>query len=393
MHQSSGWCCCCRPGPPSSPTIVTTEADLLRTVDSGERMSAPPPPPLPLHRRRASDDQGPAHASVLGDISVPESLTAEQHLQMVMTALSTPLASYSSDVSASGHGGSSATLVRLIPAVAARPAVPARPIPTSVRIGSWNVNHLNDRLLLTAPATAVVNVMAEIINSHFDVVVLQEVTSTTSNDVLQQLLSVMRSKFSHEDWESRWTGKGEMHCFFLRRALVESTSHAAECITDGLTHDAGLLFVACTLPRFCGFRLALLSVHLKSAEPATASAELTSLVQLMERHSSSIIAGDGALIVLGDFNLDKAEIDAVLQSLLAKRNKFKSKLVPHIQHTTMSSATSIKCNDNILVSERLTVIQQSARVIDVADVSLDPQGLLCRLSDHLPVVVAVQIAQ
>ena len=134
-------------------------------------------------------------------------------------------------------------------------------------------------------------------------------------------------------------------------------------------------------------------MHLKSAEPTTTSAELTSLLQLLSRHSSSIIAGDGALIVLGDFNLDKAQIDAVLQSLPAKHIKLKSNLVPHIQHTTMSSATSIKCNDNILISERLTVVQQSARAIDVADVSLDPQRLLCRLSDHLPVVVAVQIVQ
>ena len=66
-------------------------------------------------------------------------------------------------------------------------------------------------------------------------------------------------------------------------------------------------------------------------------------------------------IVLGDFNLDKAQIDGVLQSLPAKHIRLKSKLVPHIQHTTMSSATSIKCNDSILVSERLTVIHQSAR--------------------------------
>ena len=311
-------------------------------------------------------------------------------MQAIMSALNTPLSSYSSDVSASGHGGSSASLVRfMVPPIASDTSSP--PVPTAIRVGSWNVQHLNSRLLPTAPASNVLNAIASIINSHFDVIVLQEVAIATSKDVLETLQTIMRTRFPQERWELKLThSKGEVHVFIYRSTVVLSTMDGPESIGEGLTHPAGMLFVECSIPRLSMFRLALLSVHLKSADPTTASAELTKLLQLISKHNSPIISNAAAIILLGDFNLEKAEIDNVLAQ--KANSKLKPRLVSWIDQTTMSRATSTKCNDNILVSAKLTVIERSARVVDRVDDCVDPHKLLNTLSDHWPVVLSVRIS-
>ena len=380
------------PSSSAASSDTTAPLPLPPTVSSASpsvpRSAQPTQSAIPTHKLTVGDIHGPAHAAAL---SLPStaSLTSEQLMQVMMKTLETPLNTFSSDISANGRGGSTASLVSF--ASSAHPPVPpSKPIPTAMRVGSWNVNHLNDRLLSASPAADVLNLMAAVIDAHFDIIVLQEVAIGTSQDALKRLLTVMRSRFSEENWQLRLTGsKGEVHAFFYRGTLVSSTMHAPECIADGLTHAAGMLFVECSVPRLSTFRLALLSVHLKSAAEKMASSELVSLLQHVDKHTSSIIK-EGALIVLGDFNLDKVGIERVLND--PSRLKLKPKLLAYIEHSTMSSATSTKCNDNLLVSDRLTVIERSARVVDSVDAVMDPHHQLRTLSDHLPVVVSVLIS-